>query len=83
MFLAVIATLTVAALATLASTGKAGQTESRANQENGQVVTGRYTQYNETTMRFINKKCRVYAKMVSAFLCFPSYNVSLQPQTIN
>lgn len=55
MFLAVIATLAVAALATLINTHYMGEAESKAkSNENGQVVTGRYTQYNETTMRFIN-----------------------------
>ena len=54
MFLAVVATLAVAALATLASTRTAGQTEGRANQGNGQAAYGSYTQYNETTVRFIN-----------------------------
>lgn len=54
MFLAVVATLAVAALATLASTSTAGQTQSRATHENGQATYGSYTQYNETTMRFIN-----------------------------
>lgn len=54
MFLTVIAVLAVAAMATLISTRTISQAESKANNENGQVITGRYTQYNETTMRFIN-----------------------------
>ena len=54
MFLAAVATLAVAALATLAATRSAGVTESRATHENGQATYGSYTQYNETTMRFIN-----------------------------
>ena len=55
MFLTVIAVLAVAAMATLISTRTISQAESKANNnENEQVITGRYTQYNETTMRFIN-----------------------------
>lgn len=54
MFLAAVATLAVAALATLASTRTTGATESNAGNEKGQAANGRYTQYNETTLRFIN-----------------------------
>lgn len=54
MFLAALATLAVATMATFASTRTAGQAQSKANHESEQVITGRYTQYNETTMRFIN-----------------------------
>lgn len=54
MFLAVTATLVVAAMATLASTRTTGNANSRAAHENGQPVAGSYIQYNETTMRFIN-----------------------------
>lgn len=54
MFLAVVATLAVAALVTLASTRNDAQSQSRAKQDNGQVITGRNQQNYETTMRFVN-----------------------------
>jgi len=54
MFLMAIATLAVAALTTLACTRGANQETGRQSYQNGQVSTGRYPQYNETTMRFIN-----------------------------
>lgn len=54
MLFAMIATLAVAALTTLASTRTTDQELGRSTNRKGQVTTGRYTQYNETTMRFIN-----------------------------
>lgn len=54
MFLAAVATLAVAALATFANTSTSGETERNAKLSNGQVKTERPTQYNEATMRFIN-----------------------------
>lgn len=54
MLFAMIATLAVAALTTLASTRTTDQELGRSKNQKGQVTTGRYTQYNETTMRFIN-----------------------------
>ena len=54
MLFAMIATLAVAALTTLASTRTADQELGRSSNPRGQVTTGHHTQYNETTMRFIN-----------------------------
>ena len=54
MFMAAIASIAVAALATLFTTRSTGTTQSRANHDNEQVVSGKYTQYNESTVRFIN-----------------------------
>ena len=54
MLFAMIATLAVAALTTLASTRTTDQELGRSKNQKGQVTTGLYTQYNETTMRFIN-----------------------------
>jgi hypothetical protein len=54
MFLAVVATLAVAALATLANSHTEGKSQSRAKQNSEQTITRGYPQYNETTMRFIN-----------------------------
>ena len=54
MFLAFVATLAVAALATLANSRSEADTKSSINSNNEQVQTGRYTNYNETTTRFIN-----------------------------
>lgn len=54
MFLAVVATLAVAALATLANTRNHAETESSANFEQGQANYGTYTRYNGSTMNFVN-----------------------------
>lgn len=55
MFLAAVTSLAVAALATLFSARTESENQNRASHQNSeQVVTGRYTQYNETTLRFIN-----------------------------
>lgn len=54
MFLAVVATLAVAALATMFTARNAETIDNRAEQENEKVVTGRYTQYNTVMTRFVN-----------------------------
>lgn len=54
MFLAALATLAIAALATLFTSYPTGETQDRANHKNEQVTTGRYTQFNESSVRFIN-----------------------------
>lgn len=54
MFLAAVATLAVAALATLANTRTASESQSNAVHENGQATYGSYTNYNGASMRFIN-----------------------------
>jgi hypothetical protein len=56
MFLAAIGSLAVAALTTLFTTRtEASNTNNHASHNaDQQVVTGRYTQYNGTTLRFIN-----------------------------
>lgn len=54
MLFAMIATLAVAALTTLANIRTTDQELGRSTNQKGQVTTGRHTQYNETTMRFIN-----------------------------
>jgi len=54
MFLAVLATLAVATMATLVNTRTAGGKDGKNGHESEQVITGRHTQYNQTTMRFIN-----------------------------
>ena len=56
LFFAAVTTLVVAAMATMLSTRPVSDsTNSRASHNNGeQVVNGRYTQYNETSLRFIN-----------------------------
>lgn len=55
MFLAAVASLAIAALATLFTARiTTDNIENRASHENEQVFTGRYVQYNETVTRFIN-----------------------------
>ena len=56
LLFAAVNTLVVAAMATLLSTRPVNKTNNnRASQSNcEQVVNGRYTQYNETSLRFIN-----------------------------
>ena len=56
MFLAAIGSLAVAALTTLFTIRtEASNTNNHASHNaDQQVVTGRYTQYNGTTLRFIN-----------------------------
>ena len=54
MFLAALASIAIAALATLFSSHPADEIGSRAEHENEQVFTGSYVQYNETVTRFIN-----------------------------
>lgn len=54
MFLAALASVVIAVVATLFSNPPAGETNSRAKHENEQVYTGRYVQYNETITRFVN-----------------------------
>ena len=54
MFLAALASVVIAVVATLFSNHPVDETDSRAEHENGQVYTGRYVQYNETTTRFVN-----------------------------
>lgn len=56
LFLVAVTTLVVAAMTTWLSTRSVSDsTDSRASHNNGeQVVNGRYTQYNETSLRFIN-----------------------------
>jgi hypothetical protein len=55
MFLAAVATLAVAALATLANTRTASQPPSTLNHESGKTTYGSYTNYNNgASMRFIN-----------------------------
>jgi hypothetical protein len=54
MFLAALATLAIAALATLFTSRSTGDIQNRANHENEQVITGRYTQFNESSVRFVN-----------------------------
>jgi hypothetical protein len=56
LFFAAVTTLVVAAMATLLSTRPVNENNNnRASHSNSeQVVNGRYTQYNETTLRFIN-----------------------------
>lgn len=54
MFLAAVATLAVAALATLANTRTHAETESSANKEQGQASYSSPTHYNGATMHFVN-----------------------------
>ncbi len=54
MFLAAVATLAVAAMATLANTRNLAKTESSANYEQGKASYGSYTHYNGATMNFVN-----------------------------
>ena len=55
MFLAAVSSLAVAALATLFSARTENEMSSRTSHDNSeQVVTSRYIQHNETTLRFIN-----------------------------
>lgn len=58
MFLAAVATLAVAALATFANTRTVAQptgTSKTVKQEQqGKAAYGNYTRYNGTTMRFVN-----------------------------
>lgn len=54
MFLAAVAVLAVAALATLANTRAQAEAKSPATQQQGQPTYGSYTRYNGTTVRFVN-----------------------------
>lgn len=54
MFLAAVATLAVAALATLANTRAHAETQSPATQQQAQPTYGSYTRNNTTTLRFVN-----------------------------
>ena len=54
MFLAAVATLAVAALATLANTRTQSETESPANPSQGQTTYGSYNNSTATTLRFVN-----------------------------
>ncbi len=53
MFLAAIAAITLAALVTMFSNANRADSKERANQEE-QYLTGSYSIYNESTIRFIN-----------------------------
>lgn len=53
MLIAAVASLAVAALVSLFSSSSPRGLQDGVNRKNGQT-TGRYTQFNETTMRFIN-----------------------------
>lgn len=53
MLIAAVASLAVAALVSLFSANSPRGMQDSVNRKNGQT-TGRYTQFNETTMRFIN-----------------------------
>lgn len=56
MLLAAMSSLAIAALTTMLSArSEAGNTINHASHNSEhQTITGRYTQYNETTLRFIN-----------------------------
>jgi len=54
MFMAFIATLVVAVLVTLFSGNPSRRAEDSKNQLNGSSVTGSYTQFGGTAVRFIN-----------------------------
>lgn len=55
MLLAAMSSLAIAALTTMLSArSEAGNTNNHASHNSEQTITGRYTQYNETTLRFIN-----------------------------
>ena len=53
MLIAAVASLAVAALVSLFSANPSKGMQDGVNRKNGQT-TGTYTQFNETTMRFIN-----------------------------
>lgn len=53
MLIAAVASLAVAALVSLFSANSTRGLQDGVNRKNGQT-TGTYTQFNETTMRFIN-----------------------------
>ena len=54
MFLAVVAVLAVAALATLVNTRAHAETENSVKYEQGQAGYGSYTRYNGAAMNFVN-----------------------------
>ncbi len=54
MLMAAIASIALAALISLFSARATAQTENHAKHNQKQVITGRNTQYNESTVRFIN-----------------------------
>ena len=55
MFLAAVATVAVAALATFFSTTTVSDDlNSQSNRSSDQTVSGRYTQYNGSAVRFVN-----------------------------
>lgn len=54
MFLAAVAVLAVAALATLANTRTQIETQDKANQDQEKAYYGNYTRYTENAVRFVN-----------------------------
>lgn len=55
MFLAAVASMAVAAMATFFSTNTTSESmNNQANHNSDQVITGRYTQFNGSTVRFVN-----------------------------
>ena len=54
MFLAAVAVLAVAALATLANTRTQIETQDKANQDQEKAYYGSYTRYTENAVRFVN-----------------------------
>lgn len=54
MLLTAMASLAIAALATLFTTRSANDVGKNAQQENDKAITGRYLQNHESAMRFIN-----------------------------
>ena len=54
MLLMAMASLALAALATLFTARSSNDVGKNANDENGKAITGRYMQNSESTLRFIN-----------------------------
>ena len=54
MILTAMASLALAALATLFSAHYSNSVSNNANEENGKAITVRYMQNSESTVRFIN-----------------------------
>lgn len=54
MLLTAISCIAVAALVSLFSSRPEAKSNSHASHNSEQIITGRYIQHNETTLRFIN-----------------------------